>query len=104
MAPPESGAPGIFAMADPQRIVELVTGAGFGSPELVEVRMTWRFSDFDEYWRYTNEIAGAIALVLQQLDDRDRDAVRHEVERACEPLATSDGYEMPGVCINGLAS
>src|SRR3954462_14975755 len=38
MPPPESGAPGIFAMADPQRIVELVTGAGFGSPELVEVR------------------------------------------------------------------
>src|SRR5919198_878958 len=31
---PEPGTPGIFAMADPERIRELVTGAGFGEPEI----------------------------------------------------------------------
>ncbi len=104
MPAPESGAPGIFAMADPERTVGLVTGAGFDSPELVEVRMSWHFSDFDEFWRYATEIAGAIALVLQGLDDRERGVVRGELERAVEPLATANGYDMPGVCINGLTS
>ena len=32
LPPPEPGAPGIFAMADPNRIRELVTGAGFSEP------------------------------------------------------------------------
>jgi SAM-dependent methyltransferase len=104
MPTPESGAPGIFAMADPERIVELVTGAGFDSPDLMEVPMTWHFDEFDQYWQYTREIAGAIALVLQELDDRERGIVRGELERAVEPLATGDGYDMPGVCINGLTS
>jgi ubiquinone/menaquinone biosynthesis C-methylase UbiE len=43
MPAPESDAPGIFAMANPQRIVELVTGAGFDNPDLVEVPMAWHF-------------------------------------------------------------
>jgi hypothetical protein len=30
--------------------------------------------------------------------------VRGERERVVEPLATADGYDMPGVCINGLTS
>src|SRR3954451_1565400 len=33
MPPPEPGAPGIFALGDPARVGELVTGAGFGEPE-----------------------------------------------------------------------
>ena len=33
LPPPEPGAPGIFALADPDRIRELVTGAGFGEPQ-----------------------------------------------------------------------
>jgi ubiquinone/menaquinone biosynthesis C-methylase UbiE len=102
MEAPESGAPGIFAMADPARIEELVTGAGFESPRLEEVPMTWRFDDFDQFWSYTNEIAGAIALVIAQLDEREREAVRGELESALDRFKTGPGYEMPGVCINGL--
>jgi ubiquinone/menaquinone biosynthesis C-methylase UbiE len=104
MAAPESGAPGIFAMADPQRTVELVTGAGFDSPDLVEVPLSWRFADFDQFWQYSHEIVGVVAMVLRQLNEHESAAVRGELERALEPFATGEGYEMPGVCINGLAS
>src|SRR5436305_3380983 len=71
MQAPDSGAPGIFAMADPARIEELVKGAGFDSPELREVRMHWRFDDFDSFWSYTNELAGAIAVVLAELNEHE---------------------------------
>src|ERR671915_2049847 len=37
MPPPEPGAPGIFAMGMPERIRELVTGAGFGEPQIEEI-------------------------------------------------------------------
>jgi ubiquinone/menaquinone biosynthesis C-methylase UbiE len=104
MPAPESGAPGIFAMANPQRIVELVTGAGLGHPDMVEVPMTWHFDSFDQFWQYSHEIAGAVAIVLQALDARESAEVRRDVESALEPLRRDGGYDMPGVCINGLAS
>jgi ubiquinone/menaquinone biosynthesis C-methylase UbiE len=104
MPAPESGAPGIFAMADPQRIVELLTGAGFGSPDLMEVRVSWHFDDFDQFWQYTQEIVGAVAMVLESLDERERAEVREELQRAIEPFEADSGYDMPGVCITGLAS
>jgi ubiquinone/menaquinone biosynthesis C-methylase UbiE len=103
MEPPESDAPGIFAMADPGRIEELLTGAGFELGQLEEVRMTWRYHNFDEFWRFTNEIAGAIALVIAQLDEHEATAVRAETESAVARFRTDSGYDMPGVCINGLA-
>jgi ubiquinone/menaquinone biosynthesis C-methylase UbiE len=104
MEPPESGAPGIFAMANPERTVELVTGAGFDSPSLVEVPMSWHFDSFDQFWQYSHEIAGAVAMVLQGLDGRESAQVRQDVQSALEPLRSDGGYDMPGVCLNGLAS
>ena len=43
MPPPEPGAPGIFAMGDPDRIGELVMQAGFGEPELEEIAFEFRY-------------------------------------------------------------
>ena len=40
LPPPEPGAPGIFAMGDPGRISELVTGAGFAEPRSSRFRLT----------------------------------------------------------------
>ena len=105
MQAPDSGAPGIFAMADPRRIVELVTGAGLGHPDLVEVPILWHFESFDQFWQHTRDIAGALAMALESLDERESAEVRDDVKSALEPLAGErGGYEIPGVCINGLAS
>jgi ubiquinone/menaquinone biosynthesis C-methylase UbiE len=103
MEPPESGAPGIFAMADPGRIESLVTGAGLEQPELTEVPMTWSFENFDRVWAYITDLAGAIALVIAQLDERERTQLRAETEKRFAKYATDGGrYEVPGVCINAL--
>jgi hypothetical protein len=102
MEPAESGAPGIFAMADPGRIETLMTEAGFERPHLHEIPMMWTFESFDQFWQYTLEIVGAIALVIAQLDDREREAVRSETQSRFEDFAAHGRYEMPGVCINGL--
>jgi hypothetical protein len=43
-------------------------------------------------------------MVLGQLDERESATVRGELERALEGLKTNGGYDMPGVCINGLGA
>ena len=102
MPPPEAGAPGIFAMANPERIQELVTGAGFEPPELEEVRLSWRFDGFEQCWRFTNDLAGALSLVIAKLDEREHDAVYAAIESGAADFASNGGYEFPGATVNVL--
>ncbi len=48
MPPPEPGSAGYFAMGDPDRVRELVTGAGFDDPELEEISLDIQYADEDE--------------------------------------------------------
>ena len=95
--------PGIFAMADPERVRSLVQDAGFAEPQLDEVEVRWRFEDFDAYWRYVTELAGGIAMVLQAMPETDREAVRKLVERATGDYRVDGGLELPGVALNASA-
>jgi ubiquinone/menaquinone biosynthesis C-methylase UbiE len=95
--------PGIFAMADPERVRSLVQDAGFAEPRLVEVEVRWRFEDFDAYWRYVTELAGGVAMVLRAMPVTDREAVRKLVERATGDYRVDGGLELPGVVLNASA-
>lgn len=84
--PPEPGAPGIFALADPNRIRELVTGAGFADPDIEQVEVEWRYDEVDMHWEFTLKLAGPLADVISRLDDEEREAIRAEVRSRIEPL------------------
>jgi SAM-dependent methyltransferase len=87
MPPPEPGRPSMFAMADPQRITELVTGAGFSAPEVEQVEVDWGYSSPDEHWRKTLKLAGPIADAYGSLEPSAQDEVRKRVtERVAEQL------------------
>ena len=47
---------GVFALADPRRINDLVVAAGFGEPEIEQFELTWRYGDADDYWRLITEL------------------------------------------------
>jgi ubiquinone/menaquinone biosynthesis C-methylase UbiE len=100
---PEPGTPGIFAMADEARIRELVAGAGFEAPRVEEVEVVWSFADEEELWRFITELAGALALMIRGLPEKEQLRVRSEVERASEPLRSNGGYDMPGLTLNVVA-
>jgi ubiquinone/menaquinone biosynthesis C-methylase UbiE len=102
MPAPAPGTPGIFALADPERVRELVTAAGFTDPELEEVEVEWRFEDFDDYWEFIEELVGGISMVLRQLSDADRAAVREAVSEAVGPFERNGGYVMPGITLNAF--
>jgi SAM-dependent methyltransferase len=104
MPPPEPGAPGIFALGDPDRIRALVTGAGFGEPELEEVTFDFRYPDFDDAWDALVRLAGPLARVVNALPDDERQATRDAVKENLEPFRNDDGsYTAPAATWGALA-
>jgi ubiquinone/menaquinone biosynthesis C-methylase UbiE len=93
--PPEPNAPGMFALGDPERIRELVTGAGFDEPEIEQIEIEWPFGDADEHWGLVLKLAGPIADVIGGLDDEEQEAVRSDVRSRIEPLM--DGRRVTGL-------
>ena len=100
---PES--PGsIFSLARPDRLHELLLGAGFASIEIENLDCHWRFIDFDEYWAFLMELAGAVSMFLVGLSSAQRDVVRQAIQETAEPFRSKGGYDFPGRTINVSAS
>ena len=87
-----------------QRIRELVTGAGFETVEIERVEVEYRFEDFDDYWRFLHDLAGAVALVLERLSADELARVRTLMEEKAQPFRSNGGYTLPGVALNAVAS
>jgi ubiquinone/menaquinone biosynthesis C-methylase UbiE len=104
MPPPEPGAPGIFAMGEPDRIRELVTGAGFGEPDLEEIEFEFRYADFDDAWDTLVRIAGPLARVINALPDDERQATREAIRQNLESYRDEEGsYAAPAATWGVLA-
>jgi ubiquinone/menaquinone biosynthesis C-methylase UbiE len=102
--PPDPTAPGIFALADPERTRSLLAAAGFEVRRMEDVGMCWRFEDFDAYWTYLTQLAGAIALRIAALPEDDQRAFRRRLEKVVEPYRGNGGYDFPGLAQNTLAT
>ena len=97
--PPQPGAPGQFALGDPDRIEELVRDAGFASVDVQEVALEWRFPDWSEYQRVVTSLATSLRELLPTLDQRTRAEVEQAARVRIEPYRGGNGYELPGVAL-----
>ena len=97
--PPDEGAPGILALADNVRLRRLFAGAGFSEPKIEEIAVTWRFADTDDYWEFLTGAAGAIAMVLGQLDEDERGRVREQIVKRATSFDSPVGIALPGVSL-----
>jgi hypothetical protein len=91
-------------MADPERTRSLLADAGFEVQRMEDIPIVFRFEDFEGYWAFLNDMAGAIALAIDALSDEDRRAYRERLEAAAEPYRSNGGYALPGVAQNTLAA
>lgn len=104
MPPPEPGAPGIFAMGESDRVRELVTGAGFGEPELEEITFDFRFADSDDLWDMLTRMAGPLARAVKALPDEERQATREAIIENVGQFRREDGsYTAPAATWGVLA-
>jgi len=102
LPPPEPGTPGIFALADPTRIRELVTQAGFGEPELEEIAFEFRYADADELWDSLVRLAGGLARAISALPPDELEATRAAIEHRLAPYRQSDGSYRPPAAAWGV--
>ena len=104
MAPPPPEAPGIFALANPDRIKRLLADAGFSLSHIEEVPIVFSFESADEYWLFLREIAGALAAVITTLPEDRQGSVRRTIEDRLRPFRKNVGYALPGVSMNVVAN
>jgi hypothetical protein len=100
---PEPGAPGIFALGDPDRIRELVTGAGFGDPQIEEVAVEWGYTDPDDHWQKTVALAAPIADAYGSLPPDGQKQVRGAVSERVAGRLAEDAAALDGVALAVLA-
>jgi SAM-dependent methyltransferase len=97
------GPGGMFSLSDHAHIDELVRAAGYEDVTLEDMAVEWAFEDFDGFWSFQSELAGAIAALLEGLDPTEVAEVRKDAEVAAQPFRSGPGYVFPGVTINVAA-
>jgi SAM-dependent methyltransferase len=97
MPPPEPGAPGIFALGDADRVVQLVTGAGFGEPRVEELAFEWRYAA-DDLWDTLTRLAGPLAAVINGLPEEEKQATRAAVEEGLAQYRQDGELVVPAAC------
>jgi len=97
MPPPEPGAPGIFALGSKERLVEIVTAAGFGEPRLEELAFEWRYTP-DDLWDTLTRIAGPLAAVIKALPEDEQRATRAAIEEGLGEYRQGDELAVPAAC------
>jgi SAM-dependent methyltransferase len=97
MPPPEPGAPGIFAMGEADRVIELVTGAGFEEPQLEELAFEWRYSG-DDLWETITRLAGPLATVIKGLPEEEQQQTRAAIEENAAQYRENGELVVPAAC------
>jgi ubiquinone/menaquinone biosynthesis C-methylase UbiE len=97
------GEPGMYRLADGERLDAMLRTAGFSSVELRELPVAWRFAQVEDYWRAMGDISPSLGRALHDLAPADVQALRADVAARASAFRTDDGYELPGVAIGALA-
>jgi hypothetical protein len=90
-------------MAREERTRELLDAAELRPIRVEHVEMAWNFDSPDDHWRYVMELAGALAMVIRSLPEREQAAVRRLTEERLDGVAGPPGYRLAGLCLNVLA-
>jgi ubiquinone/menaquinone biosynthesis C-methylase UbiE len=103
MPPPDTGAPGPFALGSEEHVRALLADAGFTAVRTEEVPVRFSFRDIDDYTTYATDTGGPAALVLRALAEDEREAMKARLGAAFAPFAATGGYEIPGVALCAVA-
>ena len=105
LEPPEPGAPGMFALARPGLLEEMLGDAGFVDVRVEPVELDRGYDSFEDYWFETQELSQMVSGALRQLSEDRRAAVENRVRELAGPFLDGDGRLMlPGRCLAASAS
>jgi ubiquinone/menaquinone biosynthesis C-methylase UbiE len=94
---PPPGTPGIFAMADPERLHAVIAAAGFRNIELEEQEIDVITVDNGQaYWEAISDLAAPVMTLVYQLDDETRQAYINDVVQTADALKQGNTLTMRG--------
>jgi SAM-dependent methyltransferase len=105
LEPPDPSGPGMFTLASPQRLMDLLEDAGFVEVVVDGVELPRHYDDVDSYVQETAELSNIFGRHWRELDDVQRAAVRERMASLAEPFTAGSGrLEMPGRSLVAAAS
>jgi SAM-dependent methyltransferase len=103
--PPDPNAPGMFVLADAERLRGLLQGAGFVEPVVESIALTRTDDDVGHFIQETLDLSAPLAEVHDRLSDEQWSAVEARITELAHPFATADGrLAFPAVSLGASAS
>jgi SAM-dependent methyltransferase len=97
MPGPEPGAPGPFALADPDRLRAMLEEAGFADVEVDRVAVVQSHPDFDGFWEATLDVSRVFHDAVMSRPDAEIAEIREQLRERLAQFAGPDGkLEIPG--------
>ena len=82
----------------------LLCEADFTDVLVEEVPIRWRFAGGDGLWNFVTALFGGAAVRIASMDEAERAAVRENLAGLLAPYLAADGYDIPGLCLNAVAT
>jgi ubiquinone/menaquinone biosynthesis C-methylase UbiE len=102
---PDPSGPGMFALAEPGPLEEMLGDAGFVEVLVESVTLDRAYAKFDDFWCETLDLSRMVADALAPLTDDRRAAVKDRVRALAEPFTDGDGrLLLPGRSLVAAAS
>ena len=76
--PPTPGTPGPFALAQHERLLGLMTAAGFADIRIEDLDAELVHPSLEEWWADTTKLSGPLSVLLRHLSDEQAEAVRED--------------------------
>jgi hypothetical protein len=89
--PPPRDAPGLWALGDPQRLEELLTGAGLRDIRIEVLDGRAEYASGAEWVEATKRLAGPLRALFANLDEPVRDAIERRMLELAAQFEQSDG-------------
>lgn len=104
LEPPVPGGPGMFSMAAPGRLAEMLAQAGFVEITVESVAVTRVYADSVAWLGETVDCSQMFGRAWRTLDDERRREVRAELDSAANEFAGADGtIRIPGASLAAVA-
>ena len=93
LPPPPKDAPGLFALGQGPQLEAVLKGAGFSDVvvESLSVDPAGEFDSGDEYFTFSREVAGPVAVLYQRMSPEQQKATADEIARQFEGFRRSGG-------------
>jgi SAM-dependent methyltransferase len=105
LAPPvEPDAPGPFSLSAPGAVSELLQDAGFDTPAVEPIDLTFRTPTVDALWETQRALSAMMRTLLEGLSPADHYKLRDAAEERWAPYISADGsVSMPGRALGVVA-